>query len=221
VFQAAHFAPFLLEEFVGSGQYLDQLEKLAERLADRAAAHNDDFVRVVDAGCNVGFFGLFADQILGPVSVTGFDPLPVNAEMAAENLGKAGVPHAMFPCALGATTGTATFHVMSSTGSTMCELERDLWESETGHDAYDVDIDVFALDGCTVGRVDLLKLDVEGAEEDVLRGARELLERDRPFVICSYEHPSNDVQAIVGLMGGYSVEDDEVNRLLTFSPLAP
>ncbi len=96
------------------------------------------------------------------------------------------------------------------------------WEAETGREALKADVAVHTLDSITMGRVDLIKLDVEGAEQDVLEGARELLDRDRPYVICSYEHPSNDVGAIVAMLEtrGYDWEDDIVNKLLTFSPRA-
>ena len=37
-------------------------------------------------------------------------------------------------------------------------------------------------------RVDLVKLDTEGTEPAVLAGARELLARDEPFIVCEVLH---------------------------------
>ncbi len=69
--------------------------------------------------------------------------------------------------------------------------------------------------------VDLFKLDIEGSEEAALRGAEETLRRDKPYVICSYEHDSNDLPAIVGFMAGLGYQagaDDERWKTLTFQP---
>ncbi len=213
-------APFLLDEFVGSGQYVRQLERLAAVLRTRAWNHDDNFVRIVDCGANVGLFPLFAEQILGPVSATLFDPVELNLGLAQQNLAQ--IPNVCFAVALGAEPGIQTLHVMSTTGCSLMSAETTEWELETGREALRVEVAVDTLDSFTLGRVDLIKLDVEGAEQDVLEGARELLDRDRPYVICSYEHPSNDVGAITALLEtrGYDWEDDIVNKLLTFSPRA-
>ena len=45
-------------------------------------------------------------------------------------------------------------------------------------------------------RIDYLKLDVEGAESETLRGAREMIMRDRPTVLLSVYHRSEDLFAL-------------------------
>jgi hypothetical protein len=49
---------------------------------------------------------------------------------------------------------------------------------------------VFEQEG--IERVDFLKLDVEGAEELVLRGAQSLLERSRPIVLFEVNPQANE-----------------------------
>lgn len=44
-------------------------------------------------------------------------------------------------------------------------------------------VHVCSLDECTFGQVGLIKIDVEGAELQVLRGARDLIDRDGPTII--------------------------------------
>ena len=72
-------------------------------------------------------------------------------------------------------------------------------------------------------RVDLLKLDVEGAEEAALTGAAETIGRHRPFILCSYEHASNDrdrlTEIVKGIDRGYLSRDIPDLQLLTFEPL--
>jgi FkbM family methyltransferase len=157
-------------------------------------------------------------SIVGPCGVWGFEPVYANCELADQNW--AGMPHTVYWLALGARFERLPLHLMSSTGCSLMQAEADEWVRETGNDVpVVVDTDVQPLDGfAAIDRVDLIKLDVEGAELDVLVGAAQTISRDRPFVICSYEHPSNVKSELIAALPGYDVRDDEATRLLTFSP---
>ena len=53
-------------------------------------------------------------------------------------------------------------------------------------------IEVDALDNLIQERVDYIKLDIEGAEQDALKGAKKLIQRDKPILaICIY-HKAED-----------------------------
>ena len=59
---------------------------------------------------------------------------------------------------------------------------------------------------------DVLKIDVEGAELEVLQGARELLKRKRPVVLCEVGAESvHDVTAIFHAMG-YQLFDGQAAK---------
>ena len=47
-----------------------------------------------------------------------------------------------------------------------------------------------------VDHVDLIKMDTEGTEIDVLRGAQQLLERDRPMIVCEVLEDVGDPRLI-------------------------
>jgi len=53
-------------------------------------------------------------------------------------------------------------------------------------------IKMVSLDGCRFTDVGFIKIDVEGNELDVLQGARFLIERDRPTIMCEVYPKFND-----------------------------
>lgn len=92
---------------------------------------------------------------------------------------------------------------------------------KTRRSSVPVRIERQTLDALDLPRVDVLKLDIEGSEEAALAGAQRTIARDRPVVLCSYEHVSNDVQRITRLLsvcGSYRVVDDARMRVLAFLP---
>ncbi len=61
-------------------------------------------------------------------------------------------------------------------------------------------VNALALDGVVGGDVDFIKLDVEGAEAEALRGASNLLFRCRPDICVSVYHRTNDMLALPELV---------------------
>jgi FkbM family methyltransferase len=53
-----------------------------------------------------------------------------------------------------------------------------------------------------LGPVDLIKIDVEGAESAVLRGARHIIEEHRPAIICEVLHGVGDTKAMTASFKG-------------------
>jgi FkbM family methyltransferase len=129
----------------------------------------------IDVGANVGYYSLLAASILTRGRVLAVEPQPgalrllkMNAEIAAGRID-------IYPYALSDSVGRAEFFVRSS-GDTS-SLERS-------DDAQRVVVEQTTLDELfsSLDRVDLVKIDVEGFEEQVLRGAKLLLQRCRPMV---------------------------------------
>ncbi len=209
-FKAAVHADFLFSEFIEQGQYVRELRRLRPKIRARGGVSV-----VVDGGANDGLFGVFAAAMLDPVTLVGFEPIDANVSQCEANWTK--IRHTLHPVALGDRHGTARFHLVSLTGST-------LYPDEAAHakpgPLQTVAVEVIPLDSLHLGRVDLIKLDVEGAEEDALRGATETVHRCRPFILCSYEHHVNNRERLkqFALDQGYTVRDDEQRRLLTFEP---
>ena len=132
---------------------------------------------VVDVGANVGYFALLASGLVGPTGrVLALEPNSENCRLLVSSLRLHDVENVdLLPVAADEATGWAYYstHVGSNGGL----VERADLLSHPG-----VVVPTFALDDLVPGEVGLLKMDVEGAEGRVVRGASRVIERHRPIV---------------------------------------
>jgi FkbM family methyltransferase len=131
-----------------------------------------------DVGANVGLISAQISHYRPDVSITSFEPNPAAVEILRRNL--ADTRSTIVTAAVAASTGAARF----------VAPEHDLGGGRILPDPGDGDgfeIDVVSLDTyCRahgIRHVDVLKVDVEGAEPDVLAGARKLLTRSIDTVL--------------------------------------
>ncbi len=160
---------------------------------------------VVDVGANTGIYTLQAGLIIGALGqVYAFEPVPDVYQRLLEHISLNGLSNILsFPVALADTNGVATFHLgrTSDQGSLF-----------RGHTDQAITVRTQTLDSFLaeqkIERVDVVKVDVEGAELHVLRGMHGLLSRaDKPtlmFEFCPANlqaagfTPGELFQAIVG-----------------------
>ena len=136
-----------------------------------------------DVGAHYGLHSL--RLLVHGVTVVSFEPNghchPFFVECCAAN----GVTPIIEPVAVGETPGMLTLSVpddRSWLGTTMARVQ-NAWSTQTVSTSMvaSVSLDAYAsAHGCVP---DIIKIDVEGAELDVLRGARELLATARPILI--------------------------------------
>jgi FkbM family methyltransferase len=134
---------------------------------------------VCDLGANVGFYSLLASVLVGDAGhVYSFEPLPANAAILHRHLEM----NRIFNCtvlqaAVTADDGVARFDPSSS--GDLAHL------SETGAEI----VSTVALDSLlATGKIrapQVMKIDVEGAELHVLRGATRLIEAHRPVILLA------------------------------------
>jgi FkbM family methyltransferase len=135
-----------------------------------------------DVGAHAGFMTLLASRLVGAGGrVHAFEPAErsrarLRAALRANDTSNV-IVHDV---AVGATSGTATLysHGTSSMWTTVAELG----------DAPVVDVTARTLDDLAdeLGTPDLIKVDVEGAETDVLCGARRLLAAGRSKLVVEF-----------------------------------
>jgi FkbM family methyltransferase len=150
---------------------------------------------IYDVGANCGWFAVRAARAGRPVRA--FEPVPPTADFAERNLARiAGADARVVRAAVAEAPGTATIHLYSSSGNNSLH-ERTLPPGHRLRRTGALEVDVVRLDDL-VGRdgfppPGLIKIDVEGAELAVLRGARETLARHRPSVVLEWaESTSRD-----------------------------
>jgi FkbM family methyltransferase len=134
----------------------------------------------VDVGANIGLYAVAAARRVRPGKVIAFEPDAGNAELLARTvaLNDVGEVVEVRRIALGAERGELPFR------SAM---------QQSGFDARGTEVvPMSTLDSEIDGRVDVLKIDVEGFEPEVLAGAHSLLldEERRPHTVFLESHPA-------------------------------
>jgi len=149
---------------------------------------------VVDAGANEGLFTILAARIVGESgAVHAFEPSPreqgrLHANLAVNHLANVKVHHA----ALGRALGKSTLRIAGASHSGHNALGGFIYAGTVLEES--VEVDVVTLDQAMreqkVTRLDLLKIDVEGSEVEVLKGADEVLRTLRPVVLAEAQDES-------------------------------
>jgi FkbM family methyltransferase len=146
----------------------------------------------IDVGGHIGFFTMQMAEAVGPEGrVYAFEPFDANADLLERSIAENGFSgRVRFQrAAAGAVSGTATLTFPVETlNSGGAYLLRDGSAPLSGNRKKEVPL--VALDSLDLPRpVRVIKMDVEGAEPQVMQGAARILKTDRP-VILSELHPT-------------------------------
>ncbi|HZQ98238.1 MAG TPA: FkbM family methyltransferase [Chloroflexota bacterium] len=146
---------------------------------------------VVDVGANVGYFSVLLAHLVGPAGrVHAFEPLEGNVRLLTASLRENGFAGrvVVHRAAVGAAPGWGDVVVALSHTSAGTYLDAGRGGPPAGHAVQRVP--VVSLDGADLPPpVRFVKVDAEGAELLVLHGARGLLRRDRPTLLCEINPP--------------------------------
>jgi FkbM family methyltransferase len=145
----------------------------------------------IDVGAHIGFFTMLMAAAVGTTGrVYAFEPFDANADLLERSLVENRFQDRVEfrRAAVGAATGTATLTFPVETlNSGGAYLLRRGTAPLAGNQTRDVP--VVALDALELRRpVRLIKMDVEGGEPQVIRGAERLLREDRPTIVSEL-HP--------------------------------
>jgi len=149
----------------------------------------EDFCTVIDVGANRGQFALFAADLFPDSRIICFEPLPAPADRLDGLLDGRVEVHRV---ALGSEPGRAKINISASDdSSSLLPIGSRQKEEFPGTEAIGtLEVEVSTLDHRIPSppvRPCLLKIDVQGLEGEVLKGAAETLESvDQALIECSY-----------------------------------
>lgn len=182
---------FLNPEWKGAGVTLffvvrEEYEPEVKHL-EKLVGPGDIFV---DAGANCGVYTVAAAHLVGfSGQVLAFEPGEESLGMLRRNVSLNAFPNVqVFPLALSETSGSTRLYAHDHGASSFT-----LGRTEEG-EHLSFAIETSTLDSVltreNIPRVDVVKMDVEGAEELILRGATHLFERCHPKVIFEINPPA-------------------------------
>lgn len=174
----------------GRGTY--QIKKLREALK-----YVKNFRVAVDVGAHVGFWSMHLVRVFA--SVCAFEPVKEHADCFRANVQTAN--YDLYECALGSAEGRV-------------KLQTPAGSSGGTHIVGEGNTTMVTLDSFELQNVDFIKIDCEGWELEVLKGARQTLRRCKPCVIV--EQKLHIMQANYGETGqpalGYLYDMGAVQR---------
>jgi protein O-GlcNAc transferase len=160
---------------------------------------------IVDVGAHIGNHAAFLAAFVAHSSIVAFEPVPANRELLRRNVAR--WPEVtVHGQALGARAGSVRIHVD---------------EANAGHSriAQDGELEVVqaALDTFGLQDVTLMKIDVEGAELEVLEGAAVTIARWRPLVVIEdWTGPARAAAVLPGYR--LAVDWGEAHQTYLFAP---
>jgi FkbM family methyltransferase len=157
---------------------------------------------VVDVGANLGFTALLFAKLVGPGGqIYAFEPSPPIYAKLLQVVQKNQLANVRcFNLGCGATRKRETLLVPASSGN--ATIRRNGVHVEGAYGEINIEIDT--LDHAILPlspKVDFLKIDTEGFEDQVLAGAEEIIARDRPvvYIELSMEYGASSARAIAWL----------------------
>jgi len=140
-----------------------------------------------DIGANVGVYSVYADSQLNDNQIEAFEPHPANIQALNRNFDDNEIQARVHECALANQEGE---FLLEPSGEDAGEGEHALTTDKSGSG---IEVDVQTLDRVvTKGNASqptVVKIDVEGAELDVIKGGRETLSSESCRLVYCEVHP--------------------------------
>jgi FkbM family methyltransferase len=165
----------------------------------------------VDVGANIGYHAVSVASACAGARVICFEPNPfVRADLVRNVALNPDVSIEVRDCALGDRTGTVELHAQTRRAYNR-GASSVFRNYNVGARYQKIAVELRTLDEELADtRVDLIKIDTEGFESAVLRGARKLIARCRPVVVFEFDSrflvdPRAELAAIREVLDGYTL----------------
>lgn len=175
---------------------------------------------VLDVGAHIGYITRWLAALVPEGRVFAFEPSSENRRYLARNVLRMGNV-TVVPCGASDENGVSTLYVDDLTGQNS-SLVKDFGRLKANSESAFVEAKValeevptVRLDDFAAGRqVDFIKVDVEGFELSVLRGAKGLLARDRPAMMVEVQADFAEIFDMLSAVG-YALLTPSGRRIVT------
>lgn len=162
---------------------------------------------VLDIGSHVGLYALLAAVDRPQTEVFAFEPVPRNLEYLRNNVARNRAENIVVEAAaVGDGEGEIVLQIPDTHRLPATATTRDRNPGVAAAATIPTPVRLVSVDGYLSGRehgsIDLIKLDVEGAEADTLRGAAEVIETHKPAILCEILHGYAESAAINAMFEG-------------------
>jgi FkbM family methyltransferase len=141
-------------------------------------------MKMLDIGANIGLFSLLAAKLVGKEGcVYSIEPRGENARLLlySASVNRFDNIH-LLPLAVGDSTGYTLYRThIGANGGLVSKEETESGDRAILHPTAQV-VPLARLDNLVDGPVDVIKIDIEGAEGMAMRGAQELIRTHRPII---------------------------------------
>lgn len=177
---------------------------------------------MLDVGANEGLYTLFSASRVGATGrVVAFEPSSRERRKLQRNLARNQLVNVtVVPTALGSREGTAALQIASGVHSGHNTLGTLVYDDAPAVGVEHVPVERLdsVMDRLGLGRVDIIKIDVEGSEVSVLDGARETLAAHRPVLFIEANDKALRAQGASNDALLAFLRDELDYRILVFSP---
>jgi FkbM family methyltransferase len=179
------------------------------------------FARFFDVGANVGIYGFtFHAVAANDATVVLFEPDAGNSSLIRKTISRSSLSGVeLVQAAVSDSQGIATFYkddISGATGSVELGAKQDGFVTVYHRAApTKVMVQSVTLDQVTKDDPDLLKIDVEGAELRVLKGAKELISRSAPALFFECDRNQASVHSFLSAHGYIFFDFSSMQRVET------
>lgn len=170
--------------YIDAASFLSTWQEIMEKEIYLFASETES-PKILDGGANIGLASIYFKNIYPKAGITAFEPDPDAASAFERNMLEFGIKDVVLVKAgLAAEAGSAKFHREGADGGS--------FKHQVSGDRCDsISVEITTLSGYLNGRVDLLKLDIEGSEVEVLQAIQnDLTHVQRIFV--EYHRPTGE-----------------------------
>jgi len=181
----------------------------------RACVCNFGIQTFWDIGANFGYYSWLVKSLQPNAEIVLIEPLPSNAQLIRATLARNKFFNDVLLVAAASDHAGEDILKADLLGGATSTMERQVETFEERHmgiAAHELSVPLVSIDEIRKTRtpIHMMKIDVEGHEATVLRGARETLKRDQPVILIECGHPGRACLQILTSVGYRLIDADQL-----------